>query len=144
MKYALHSEIGIDAAPERVWEILIDFASYEDWNPFIISSRGEPEVGTRLVNRMQPPGGRVFTFKPTVTAVEEGQVFEWLGHMMIPGLFDGRHHFEIRSSGTGTVFTQDEYFSGVLVRLMRKNLDGPTSEGFHAMNQALKERAEAT
>jgi uncharacterized protein YndB with AHSA1/START domain len=31
----LHTEIEIDASAERVWDILTDFASYPQWNPFI-------------------------------------------------------------------------------------------------------------
>ena len=41
----LHSEIVIDASPERVWDVLTDFASYPQWNPFIRRISGELEVG---------------------------------------------------------------------------------------------------
>ncbi|MCB0918474.1 MAG: SRPBCC domain-containing protein [Actinobacteria bacterium] len=143
MKYELHSQIEIDASPDVVWKVLTDLERYHDWNPFIVSSRGELRQGETLVNRMQPPGGRAMTFKPKVTEVDDGAVFEWLGHLGVPGLFDGRHRFELQAAGNGTLLRQDEYFSGVLVRLMRKNLDGGTTEGFHAMNRALKERAES-
>jgi uncharacterized protein YndB with AHSA1/START domain len=29
----LRDEIEIEATPERVWEILTDFAAYPEWNP---------------------------------------------------------------------------------------------------------------
>jgi hypothetical protein len=40
-------------------------------------------------------------------------------------------------------FVHGESFRGLLVPLLRKNLDGPTRAGFTAMNEALKQRAEA-
>lgn len=143
MRHELRTEIEIDAAPEVVWEILVDLSRYEEWNPFITSSSGETRVGEKLVNRLEPPDAKAMTFKPKVTAVDEGEAFEWLGHLIVPGLFDGRHRFEVHAAGSGTLFRQDEYFSGILVRPMRKSLEGSTRRGFEAMNQALKERAEA-
>ena len=143
MKHELHSQIEINAAPEVVWQILTDLDSYGEWNPFIPSAQGEVTQGHKLANRMQTPGGRAMTIKPTVTEVEDGKVFEWLGHLMVPGLFDGRHRFEIQATENGTLLRQDEYFTGVLVRPLRKSLDTGTLSGFEAMNAALKERAEA-
>lgn len=143
MQHEIRTEIDIDAAPEVVWQVLTDLDRYRDWNPFITSSVGKTAVGETLVNRMEPPGGKPMTFKPRVTVVEEASVFEWLGKLGLPGLFDGRHRFELETTPSGTRLTQHELFSGLLVRLMRKSLDGNTRAGFEAMNVALKERAES-
>jgi len=83
------------------------------------------------------------TIKPTVTVVEEGSVFEWLGRLGAPGIFDGRHRFELHPTATGTRLVHDEYFRGVLVRLLRSSLDNETTARFVAMNSALRARAEA-
>jgi hypothetical protein len=58
----LHSEIEIDASAERVWDILTDFASYPQWNPFIRRIGGELEVGERLEVRLQPPDSRGYNY----------------------------------------------------------------------------------
>jgi hypothetical protein len=144
MQHDLRTEIDIDASPETVWEILTDFDSYAEWNPFIVSSTGNPVLGERLTNRMQPPGGKATTFKPTVTEVEPNQAFEWLGRLGVPGVFDGRHRFELsEAEAGGTRLVHSETMSGVLVPFMRKSLDTTTLSGFRAMNDALKARAEA-
>jgi hypothetical protein len=143
MRYQLHTDIAIDAPPDAVWDILIDLDSYSDWNPFVVSSHGTVAVGEQLTNRMQPPGGKAMTFRPKVTAVETERVFEWLGRLGLPGIFDGRHRFEIEPTPTGSRFTHTEAFNGMLVRFMKKSLDGQTVQGFEAMNSALKARAEA-
>ena len=84
------------------------------------------------------------TFRPTITAVEANQTFEWLGRLVLPGVFDGRHRFELRATpngGTRLVHTED--LNGLLVRFMRKSLDSQTKRGFEAMNTQLKAQAEA-
>ena len=144
MHHELRTEIRIAAPIEGVWETLTDLAAYPEWNPFIVSAAGRAEVGERLTNRMQPPGGRAITIRPTVTEVEPGAVFEWLGHLGLPGIFDGRHRFELTATGDGgTLVSHSEQFDGVLVRFMRSSLNTATMAGLEAMNDALKARAEA-
>ncbi len=143
MRHQLHTDIEIDAQPQTVWELLTDLDRYPEWNPFIVSAEGRVEVGQRLQNRLQPPGGRAMTFKPTVTAVEPTKTLEWLGRLGVPGLFDGRHRFELQATAAGgTHLSHTEQFSGLLVRFMRTSLDTQTRQGFEAMNRALKEQAE--
>ena len=144
MRHELQTEITIDAAPEVVWDVLVDLERYADWNPFIVEAAGEAAVGERLTNRLQPPGGKAMTFRPTVTEVEPGRTFEWLGRLGLPGIFDGRHRFELRATPSGgTTVVHTERFRGVLVRAMRSSLDTKTRGGFEAMNAALKTRAES-
>ena len=145
MHHELHTEIEIDAPAQTVWTVLTDLDQYSEWNPFIVEASGDVEVGKRLVNRLRPPGGRAMTIKPAVTAVETAKTFEWLGHLGFPGVFDGRHRFDLEATPSGgTKLVQSEQFNGVLVRVMRKMLDNQTRDGFEAMNSALKARAEAT
>ena len=83
------------------------------------------------------------TFRPTVTALEEGRRLEWLGHLLVPGLFDGRHSFVLHPlPHGGTRLVQSESFTGLLVPLLRATL-ARTEDGLAAMNEALRARAEA-
>ena len=54
----LRAEQDMAAAPETVWEVLTKFDEFAEWNPFIVSIRGDSAVGTRLTVRLEPPGGR--------------------------------------------------------------------------------------
>jgi hypothetical protein len=56
--------------------------------------------------RMQSSGGRAMTIRPRVTAASPGSTFEWLGHLGVPGIFDGRHRFELTATSTGTHLVQ--------------------------------------
>jgi hypothetical protein len=141
----LHSEIQIDAPAERVWELLTDFDSYPHWNPFIRKISGQPAPGERLEVRLKPPGGRGMTFKPKVLNAEPNRALRWLGHLLVPGLFDGEHSFTIQPLEENRVrFVQREAFKGVLVPLFARSLETNTHRGFEEMNLALKERAETT
>ena len=138
----LTTEIMIEAPTSVVWETLTDLDKYEEWNPFIVSIEGDVAEGSQLRARMQPPGGMATTFKPTVTAVEHNRYFEWLGHLGIRGLFDGRHQFKLEEVGEGATFTQSEEFTGILASLLMRLIGSKTEAGFEAMNEALKTRVE--
>jgi hypothetical protein len=143
MAKQLHTQIDIHATPERVWQVLTDFAAYPDWNPFIIRAAGSARVGERLTNRMQPVGGRMVTLRPTVLEADPGRRLRWLGRLLVPGVMDADHSFTIEPLGGGQVrLVQRERFSGLLVPLVRGSLDRHTLPAFEQMNQALKRRAE--
>lgn len=139
----LYTEIEIEASAERVWAVLVDFASYSQWNPFVRSAVGVPQQGARLQIVIQPSGGKAMRFSPVVLVAEAGRELRWLGRFLVPGLFDGEHSFIIEPLAEGKVrFQQSERFSGILVGLFRASLDRDTKRGFEEMNRALKARAE--
>jgi hypothetical protein len=137
------TETAVAVPPGVVWDILTDFARYAEWNPFIVHAEGVARAGTRLTVRIEPPGGRGMTFRPTVLAADPGHELRWLGRLVVPGLFDGEHRFVLEASGGGVRLVQAERFRGLLVPLLRRQVEGPTRRGFEAMNAALKARAEA-
>jgi len=143
MSKELVSSIDIHASAQQVWEILIDFAGYASWNPFIVQAEGDAEVGSVLALRMQPEGGAAVTLRPTVVEVVEGRRLRWIGRSGVRGLFDAEHLFVVEPHGvSGTRLVQQEHFSGLLVPLFRRSLDRGTLPAFKAMNAALKDRAE--
>ena len=143
MSSQLHTDIPVQATPQRVWEILTNFAAYPAWNPFIPRISGSVAVGSRLDVQLQPPGRRGMRMRPTVLAAAPSRELRWLGHLGVPGLFDGEHRFRIEPLGTDRVrFIQEERFSGLLAPLVLRFVERSTRQGFEAMNQALKARAE--
>ena len=138
----IRDEIEIDAPPDRVWSVITDFDSYPEWNPFVQRISGPVEEGAKLDVRIVPPGKRGMGFKPTVLKVEPRRELAWLGKLLVPGLFDGEHHFELEElDGGRTRFIQREVFKGLLTGILGGML-GNTLDGFRAMNQALKRRVE--
>ena len=138
----LRTEIEFEATTGEVWGVLSDLGAYPGWNPFLREIEGALGAGSKLRVRLQPEGERGITLRPTVLVAEPGRELRWLGHLLVPGIFDGEHRFEIEEAGPGRVrFTQSERFGGVLLPLMWKRLrDGGTAKGFLAMNEALARR----
>jgi hypothetical protein len=141
--HEVRTAIEIEATPERVWSILLDFPSHSAWNPFVRSIKGIAKVGDRVTISVQPQGGRRMTFSPTVLTVIPNRELRWRGHFLLPGIFDGEHYFQIDPLAPARVsFIHGEKFSGILVAFAKSSLEGGTKAGFVAMNQALKTRAE--
>ncbi|HEY4127664.1 MAG TPA: SRPBCC domain-containing protein [Gammaproteobacteria bacterium] len=138
----IDTEILIQAPPTRVWSVLTDFASYPDWNPFIVSLAGKAEWGERLAVRIRTGDGKEHRFRPLVLQATAPTRLRWLGRVGVPGLFDGEHDFELQPEQGGTRLLQRETFQGFLVPLLWRSVEPATREGFEAMNAAFKTRAE--
>jgi hypothetical protein len=138
----IHTEIGIERPAAAVWAILADIDSWPEWNPFA-KARGRLAVGERLEVEIRPPGQRPMTFRPTVVKLDPGVELRWLGHLGVPGIFDGTHGFRIEPAGAQSCrFAQFEAFKGVLAGPLLWLAGDATRRGFEAMNAALKARAE--
>jgi hypothetical protein len=82
--------------------------------------------------------------RPTVLRAEPNRLMRWVGHLLVPGLFDGEHSLVTEPLEENRVrFVQHEAFKGVLVSLLSGSLDKNTLRGFEEMNEALKERVGA-
>jgi hypothetical protein len=137
---AIEHTVDIQAPAATVWQILTDTDRYETWNPFMPRLSGRLAPGERLTLTVRP-GTRTMTFRPTVLAVEDGELIRWRGRLGVPGLFDGEHELRLEPiDDGGTRFVQRETFTGLLVPVMPRVLDD-TAIGFAAMNTALRDRA---
>jgi hypothetical protein len=140
----LRTETEIDAPVERVWQVLTDFRSFPEWNPFIRRIQGRPIEGSRLEVVLGASGTRAMKFRPRVLKVIANRELRWLGRLGVPRLFDGEHIFELEALGpTRTKFVQRERFRGIFLPFLRRSLDRDARRGFEEMNQALRERAAA-
>lgn len=144
MSATVTTTIDISAGPQAVWDVLVDFAAYPKWNPFMDRIDGTAEVGRRLVVHLAGRGGRGTTFRPTVLVATSGEELRWLGKLGPGGLFDGEHSFVLTAKPDGTTrLTHGERFTGILVAIF-KGATANSHAGFEAFNEALKRRVEAT
>ena len=141
---SVYSSIIINATPNNVWNILMNFDQYPAWNPFITSISGNPTIGSTIAATICPPGQKPMQFKPTVLQNQKNTEFRWKGTLGIPYIFDGEHVFQLQDNNNGTTTLHHfEYFRGVLVPLFKKMLEQNTQQGFEAMNLALKQQVES-
>lgn len=139
----VRSEIEINSYPESVWKILTDFATYDQWNPFINKIIGLPTEGSKIDIYIETRSGKNRKYSPRITKVEEGRELRWFGKSPLPGFLNAEHIFTIEELQPESVrFIQREVFDGLLTRLFGKGLDTDVMQGFQDMNGALKKRAE--
>jgi len=139
----IRTETIIEAPVSKVWEELMDFSAYPTWNPFIKSIQGKAQLNSKLEILIKPVGGNPVTFKPRCVRFDPPHEFRWLGHLLVKGIFDGEHIFELKSvSPNQTHLIHREEFRGLLVPIFWRSLKEGTLRGFELMNEALRSRCE--
>jgi hypothetical protein len=132
----------IDAPPARVFEVLTRTGDWPEWSTMLqfrggVLAVGEPvQLGLRTEHAS-------YDFTARVTALEPDRTFEWLARTGVPGLFDGRHRFELAADRTGCRLRNVEYYTGLLVPIVaRTAMMRAAPQGFAAMNEEIRRRAE--
>jgi hypothetical protein len=138
----LRTEIEIAAPPARVWEVLTDFSTYHEWNPFITRIGGDLAVGGTLDVTVSPPESDDFSFHPEVVVCDGPRELRWRGKLWLRGLLDGEHFFQCHEAeGGSTRFVHAENFEGLLLKFVGARLQH-VARGFVYMNLALKRHVE--
>lgn len=137
---AIDTQITIEASWKKIWGILTDFPAMSAWNPFIRAISGSLCPGNRLSVKIAPPGKAGMTFKPMALECE----LRWAGALIATWIFARERYFLLDQIGPcATRLTHDERFSGILAPLiMLGSMLAATTQGFAAMNDQLKIRAE--
>ena len=130
--------------PERVWDVLADFARYAEWNPLNLEASGDARVGAKVAMRFLNPAKASATVRQTVTITraERGRVLAWRGH--VPLLFTGDHLFELRPEAGGTRLFHSETLRGLIPwRLTDAQIENDFVPAYEALNRALADRLAA-
>jgi hypothetical protein len=138
---SVRADIVINRPPADVWNVVSNGRGYSDWNPFITRVDGDFREGEtiRIVLGIGPDS---MVFEPIVLVVQREQDLCWRGTVGIRGVFDGTHCIHLSAVAGGTHLEQTEYFSGLLVGRLTKDVLKETQRNFQAMNAALKHRVE--
>lgn len=140
----------IDATPAQAWAVLADLDNWSEWNPHIFEAKGKPIAGEKLELTMwqgEPKASaaknKTQRFKPTVISSVENSELVWEGRLAgVPGLFTGRHHFDLTEVDGKTQLTHSEDFSGILVRPFSKML-AHLPQTFASVNDEFAKRVES-
>ena len=144
MAHELKTEIVINGTADKVWNELMNFKSFPDWNPFIkeLKVNNELKVGQKLTVLLHLQNRKPQTFKPTIKSLVPNKEFSWLGNLYFPKIFDGHHTFQLEEVDHKTKFVQKERFSGILGFII-KFIKNDTLNSFNSMNEILKQRVES-
>ena len=141
MHRIIDTSIDIDASPEEVWSVIVDFKAWESWNDFIPIVEGNLQVGERIRIKVVSPGLKPMTFNPEVYVIKPVEAIVW-GGSFLKIIYRGDHTFLLEPIPDGkTRFRQIERFMGPMVLFMGGMIK-KTELGYHQMNLALKKRVE--
>jgi hypothetical protein len=138
---SIETETLIDSSPHTVWAVLTATEDYPLWNPEISRLRGQLREGN-VIEFVEGTGSDAMVFHPKILAVQADRELRWKGYVWFPGIFDGEHRFILKSVGNRTRFIQGETFTGILAGTLTQSVLSDTVNSMHAMNDALKKRAE--
>jgi len=133
--------VEIDAPVAQVWEAVMDFATYSEWNPFMVEMSGELKVGSVYDAVTRVPGRKDMRFPSKVTEMKQHDRLVLRG-TQIKGLFWTDHSFNFEQVGPNkTKFCQNIVFKGILVPFAGGRIKD-VQKGLDQMNEALKARCE--
>ena len=131
--------IDIAAAPETVWGLVADAASYAAWNSTVDRIDGAFAPGATVALYAKAMPNRPFKLK--VTSFDPPRRFTLEGGMPL-GLFVGTRRLEVMPQGTrGCRFEMEEVSRGLLAPLMARVIPDQ-QPAFDAFASDLKARAE--
>ena len=135
---SVRTETTIDAPIERVWETLIDFASYDAWNPLIRGMRAKPEVGSDADFTIAL-GERALSVQSKVARVEPLRELVLTGPRAVwqRPFFVGVHFWRLEASDSRTQLVHGEQLGGLVLPLIWWWLEPRLVRGYDAMNRAL-------
>ncbi len=134
--------VKVDAPPEVVWEVLLSFDHYPEWNPLSRKVEGIEVAGTEQQSGDDPADARRFLESPMIVTVEPYRRLAWLDRFILPFALDRYHEFYLQpiDDGRRTQLLQRETVRGALSSLVFD--EAKVERAFISMNKAIAARAE--
>ena len=144
MAYDISTTIEIAATPENVWGVLADLAGYRHWHPVYQAVNGQLAAGSRLsITTTHPASGRAMTATVKVLTAEPNTELRWVSKLA--GVTISERTFQLSPAAGGTSLVQAASYRGLGRSRSRAMIKTVTriEDSFAAINQAIKEQAEA-
>ncbi|NQV41455.1 MAG: SRPBCC domain-containing protein [Candidatus Marinimicrobia bacterium] len=139
----IRTEIEINAPQTEVWDILMAFDQWSDWNPTVNQASGTASLGSKVrITMAGPEGKNGQKYSADITTFEAPRSFRWRAVMLAGFLMTNDRSFELEPAGEGTKLVNTEHFSGLLVSLLWSKLENFVPDSLKAMNEALKAKVE--
>ncbi|KIH83548.1 SRPBCC family protein [Pseudomonas batumici] len=134
----IRTEIEIDAPPSTVWNCLVDFERYGQWNPMLEIQQIDHRPGGQVRFAVKLGKERKASFQARISSDEAPRRFAWRGGN--PFTVAGEHFFQLMENADGsTRFIHGERFSGLLLPALWQRLS-QSKRLYQRMNEALKQR----
>ncbi|MCA9531844.1 MAG: SRPBCC domain-containing protein [Myxococcales bacterium] len=142
MDHTVRAEIDIDGPPEAVWQTLVDFERYPEWNPFTPRVESTLELGAPIDMRVVMRGGRTIRQREYVCEHVPGSRVAW--EMRLGRLLHARRVQRVSAlDGQRTRYVSEDRVRGLLAPLVLALFERSIQDGFDQAAAALKRRVES-
>ncbi len=140
---AASDPVEIEAPAERVWDILVDFERYGEWNPFTTRVEASLEIGAPVMLHVRL--GWLKRKQPErIETVEPPHLLAWGTTMGHPVLLSALREQRVEALGeTRCRYSTTDRTTGLLTPLVALLFGRLIRQGFNDLAAALKTRAEA-
>jgi len=139
----INTEIRISSTPDEVWKTLMDLQNWPKWNPIVNNIQGNLKIGEELsITMSDSKGNDSKKYKAIITALNKNERFSFVATMMSKFMFSAERIIELKTTEKGTLFTQKEIYTRLMVSLFWKKLNCEASKMLNSMNSALKKEVE--
>lgn len=133
-------ETIIPASRQAVWDVLVDFARYPEWNPFTIRVETSGRIGDAVKMDVML-AGKPMKMRERMRVYEPLQRVGWGLQIGFGVLLDCTRVQELEELGEReTRYVCHESFRGLSVPLFFKRYERPMQDGFEAAARALARR----
>jgi len=140
---SVRASVDIHAPQQRVWDVLADFTSYPQWNPFTATVDGSLDDGASVTMEVRMLNPWSITQVEYVNSVVEGRRICWGMTMGAASLLTTNRLQTLEPIDEGTTrYVTDDRLCGWLTPVVRALYGNKMLRGFEAMAEALKARAE--
>ncbi len=142
-QFVIDNEIEIKAPAAAVWQVITDFDSYSQWNPFVVQARSSLQPGAPIDMKVKLLGP-VQRQVEIILDVREGEGFSYCMKPFPLGALSSRRSHEITPLAEDRCRYRSHFeLQGWMMPLVRGLMRGALERGFGSMTQAIGQRAEA-
>lgn len=143
MPIKIEHRLGVQAPADVIWEILEDVPGWAAWNPIYPAAVGRIGYGELLKLTLALPGRPAQSIEARIIDWAPNEAIHWRTTAS-RGLVSTVRYLEIDILGeTNSIFSNGEIFAGWLGPRAARPLRPHLKQGFAALGEAVKAKAEA-
>ena len=135
---SVKSETIINAHPEVVWALLTQTEDYPDWNPVMLSAKGNLVEGENIIYSFKQDENVQYDVPITVKKIVDAKLLNQGGGMAGIMSYDHNYELEVFEPGKTKLIIREDY-RGAYVPFWDP---APVEEAYHRLGQAVKQRIE--